>query len=378
MAEQDYYETLGISRDASQEDIKKAYRKMSRKYHPDLAGPEFEDKFKEVNNAYEVLSDPEKRRMYDQGVDPNNPNAGASYAGGFGDIFSDLFGQAFGGGTASAAPVPRTQRGRDMRATMDVDLKTAVFGGVGKVTINTYAVCDECHGTGCQAGSQPKTCPDCGGSGVTKHVSNTFLGQVVTQGPCQRCEGHGTIIDEPCPKCASHGRIRTKRTVSVNVPAGVDDNTRIRLSNQSEVGENGGPAGDLYVDIHVLPDDSFTRDGNDLHCWLRIPLTWAALGHTTSVETFDGPKELKVAPGAQTGDEISLPNLGVADMRDNKRRGNLIVHVAVETPLDLTDDQKKLLRSLAASRKDDAYVPQLTGEVRMPKQQKGFFGKLFK
>ncbi len=376
MAESDYYETLGVKRDASQEEIKKAYRKLSRKYHPDLAGPEFEDKFKAVNNAYDVLSDPDKRRMYDMGADPNNPNSGAqSFQGGFGDIFTDLFGSAFGAAGGSG-PIPRTQPGRDARAVMDIDLKTAVFGGTSSLDISTYQVCTTCHGTGCEGDTKPTTCPECKGRGRVQHVTNTLLGQMMSESPCPHCQGYGTVIEKPCPSCQGHGRVRTKRTVTVNVPAGVDDNTRIRLNKQGEVGEGGGPAGDLYVDIRVKKDDTFTREGNDLHSWMRIPLTWAALGHKTQIPTFDGDKELEIPAGAQTGSTIELKGLGVTSLRDASQRGNIIVHLIVETPTKLTDEQKKLLEKFASLRKDDDYTPKSGDEVKMPKSSKGFFGKL--
>ena len=250
----DYYETLGVERGASDDEIKKAYRKLSRKYHPDIAGPEFEDKFKEVNNAYDVLSNPDKRRMYDSGVDPNDPNAGAGgFSGaGFGDmsdVFSTFFGSAFGGG--SQGPVPRTQPGRDALASASIDLKTAVFGGTAHVKINTFSLCQECGGSGAQGGAQPVTCPDCHGQGFMQKVVRTMLGQMMTSAPCERCEGHGTIIKNPCPSCMGHGRVRTTRTVGVTVPAGINDNARLRLANQGEVGEGGGAAGDLYIDIRI-------------------------------------------------------------------------------------------------------------------------------
>ena len=254
----DYYEVLGVDRSASDDDIKKAYRKMSRKYHPDLAGPEFEEQYKEVNNAYEVLSDPEKRRMYDAGVDPNNPNAGG-FGGGFGmgdmgDIFGQFFGGAFGGG--GQGPIPRTQPGRDSLASASVDLKTVVFGGTAHVKINTFGLCQECGGSGAVGGAQPATCPDCHGQGYMQKVVRTMLGQMMTSAPCERCEGHGTIIPNPCPSCMGHGRVRTTRTVGVTIPAGISDNSRLRLANQGEVGEGGGAAGDLYIDVRIKPTSS--------------------------------------------------------------------------------------------------------------------------
>ena len=236
----DYYEVLGVDRSASDDEIKKAYRKMSRKYHPDIAGPEFEDKFKEVNNAYDVLSDPKKRQMYDAGVDPNDPNAGGMHGGGFGggfgdmgDIFSMFTGSGFGG--TGGGPTPRTQPGRDALVSATIDLKTAVFGDTTHVKVNTFGLCQECGGTGCQNGTQPAQCPDCHGQGYAQRVVRTMLGQMMTTAPCERCEGHGTVIEKPCPSCLGHGRVRVTRNVGVAVPAGVANNTRLRLANRGEV-----------------------------------------------------------------------------------------------------------------------------------------------
>ena len=254
----DYYEVLGVERTASEDEIKKAYRKMSRKYHPDIAGPEFEDKFKEVNSAYDVLSDPDKRRMYDSGVDPNDPNGGGFPSGGFsgmGDM-GDIFGQFFGG---AQGPTPRTQPGRDALASASIDLKTAVFGGTAHIKINTFGLCQQCSGSGSADGAAPKPCPQCHGQGFTQKVVRTMLGQMMTSAPCERCEGHGTIIENPCPQCMGHGRVRATRSVGVSVPAGITDNARLRLSHQGEVGEGGGAAGDLYVDIRIKPDRKSTR-----------------------------------------------------------------------------------------------------------------------
>lgn len=377
MASPDYYETLGVSKDASQDEIKKAYRKLSRKYHPDIAGPEFEDKFKEVNNAYDVLSDPDKRRMYDMGADPNNPNAGAQgFSGGFGDIFNDLFG-AFGGGGASMGPIPRTQKGSDGKITMTVSLRTCVFGGTEQTQVSAYQVCPDCHGTGCEGDTKPVTCPDCKGSGSVQRVTNTLLGQMMSTSPCPKCEGHGTVIEKPCGTCHGHGRVRSRRTISIKVPAGVDNDTCIRLNGQGSVGEGGGPAGDLYVYIRVVDDDNFTREGDDLHCWLRVPLTWAALGYKTSVDTLDGKKDIVIPAGSQTGSTIELKGLGSAQLRDSSKRGDLVIHIVVDTPTDLTPEQRKLLEKFAKQRKDASYTPELASEVKLPRTQgKGFFGRI--
>ena len=374
----DYYEVLGVDRSASDDEIKKAYRKMSRKYHPDIAGPEFEDKFKEVNNAYDVLSNPDKRRMYDSGVDPNNPNAGAGgFSGaGFGDmsdVFSTFFGSAFGGG--SQGPVPRTQPGRDALASASIDLKTAVFGDTTHVKVNTFGLCQECGGTGCQNGTQPTQCPDCHGQGYAQRVVRTMLGQMMTSAPCERCEGHGTIIQNPCPSCMGHGRVRTTRTVGVTVPAGINDNARLRLANQGEVGEGGGAAGDLYIDIRIKADKQFTRDGDDLHCWIQVPMSWAVLGHDLSIDTFDGEKTVSIPAGCQTEDTVTLKGLGVTNIRNKDERGNLIAHVNVLIPTKLNETERGLIEQFAASHDSGAtHVSQASRP--QAGQKKGFFSKL--
>lgn len=374
----DYYEALGVERNASEDEIKKAYRKMSRKYHPDIAGSEYEDKFKEVNNAYEVLSDPDKRRMYDAGVDPNDPNAAAYASGGFdmggmGDVFNTFFGGAFGG---SQGPIPRTQPGRDALASMSIDLKTAVFGGTEQVQINTFGLCPQCSGSGSADGAKPVTCPDCHGQGSRQKVVRTMLGQMMTTAPCERCEGHGDIISNPCPSCMGHGRVRTSRTVGVRVPAGIRDDSRIRLASQGEVGEGGGAAGDLYVDVRVVSDRRFTRDGDDLHCWVRVPMSWAVLGHDIDIDTFDGKRSLVVPAGCQTEDVVTLKGLGVTRMREQGERGDLMVHVAVETPTKLSDEERKLMEQFAASHDADATHVAQSSRPASTHGRKGFFSKL--
>lgn len=377
----DYYETLGLDRSASEDDIKKAYRKMSRKYHPDIAGPEFEDKFKEVNNAYEVLSDPEKKRMYDAGVDPNQPGASAGFGGfqggfgGMGDIFDMFTGGAFSGG--SQGPVPRTQPGRDSLASATIDLKTAVFGGTAQVKISTFALCQECSGSGAQAGSSPTTCPDCQGRGFRQKVVRTMLGQMMTSAPCERCEGHGTVIDKPCPSCLGHGRVRSARTVGVTVPAGIRDDARLRLAGQGEVGEGGGAAGDLYVDIHIRTDKQFTRDGDDLHCWIQVPMSWAALGHELEIDTFDGPRTIQIPAGCQTEDAVSLEGLGVAKLRSAGERGDLVAHIVVETPTKLNEKERKLMEEFAALHDAEAtHSARASRPAPASGGKKGFFSKL--
>lgn len=371
----DYYKVLGLEHSASEDEIKKAYRKMSRKYHPDIAGPEYEDKFKEVNTAYDVLSDQDKKRMYDSGVDPNDPNAGGYGASGFdmGDIFGQFFGGAFGSNTQG--PIPRTQPGRDSLASTSIDLKTAVFGGVAKVRITTYGLCQDCGGSGATKGSTPTTCPDCQGQGFRQKVVRTMLGQMMTTAPCDRCEGHGTIIASPCPTCLGHGRVRTSRDVGVTVPAGIADGTRLRLANQGEVGEGGGAAGDLYVDIRVKTDKQFTRDGDDLHCWIQVPMSWAVLGHDLTINTFDGDETISIPEGCQPDETVSLKGLGVTHIRQQDERGDLIAHINVRIPTKLDESERELIEQFAQSH--DAQEQKIAQSSKPTTgAKKGFFSKL--
>ncbi|RBP99297.1 molecular chaperone DnaJ [Bifidobacterium xylocopae] len=370
----DYYEVLGVSRGASEAEIKKAYRKMSRKYHPDIAGPEFEDKFKEVNSAYEVLSDPEKKRMYDAGVDPNDPAASAGGSGfDMGDIFGQFFGSGFGG--ASQGPIPRTQPGRDALADVSIDLKTAVFGGTAHARISTFGLCQTCGGSGAEHGEQPVTCPVCQGRGFVQKVARTLLGQMMTTAPCERCEGHGSIIEHPCPECQGHGRVRVRRDVGVTIPAGIGDGARLRLGSQGEVGEGGGAAGDLYIDVSIKPDELYTRDGDDLHCWINIPMTWAVLGHEAQLETFDGPQQVEVPAGCQPGDVVDLKGLGVTRM-GTQERGDILVHVLVSIPTKLSEQEDELIRRFADSHDSGRQELAQSSKPLVSGGRKGLFGKL--
>jgi molecular chaperone DnaJ len=371
----DYYEVLGVGRQASDDEIKKAYRKMSRKYHPDIAGPEYEDKFKEVNSAYEVLSDPSKRRMYDSGIDPNDPDSGYSGASGFGadmgDIFSQFFGSAFGGGFQE--PESRTQPGRDSLSVATIDLKTAVFGGTAHISINTFGLCQQCGGSGSQNGQAPVTCPDCNGKGMRQKVVNTRLGQMMTTDTCDRCDGHGTIIEHPCPVCNGHGRVRTRRDVGVTIPAGVKDNTRLRLVHQGDVGEGGGPAGDLYVDVRIEANDQFTRDGDDLHCWIQVPMSWAVLGHELDIDTFDGKQKLVVPAGCQPDQTVTLKGLGVKKLKQDGR-GELVVHINVVIPTKLDEKSRELIAQFAEHNDPEEHA--INQSSKPVVNRKGFFSKL--
>lgn len=355
----DYYETLGLARDASPEQIKKAYRKLARELHPDVAGPEAEDRFKEVSRAYEVLSNPEKRRQYDRGVDPSGGGGGFGFggaSGGFG--FQDIFETFFGGQQAPSGPVPRARRGQDALVRIDLDLPEVVFGAQRELQVDTAVVCSTCGGSCCQPGTSMRTCDVCHGRGTVQRVQRSFLGQMVTTAPCAACGGFGTVIPDPCVDCGGDGRVRARRSITVNVPAGIETGTRIRLASQGEVGPAGGPAGDLYVEVRERPHETFVRRGDDLHCTLPVPMTAAALGATMTLDTLDGPSEVELRPGTQPGQVLPVKGLGVGHL-NSSGRGDLQVHVEVQVPTSLDDEQAELLRSLAAMRGEEHPEPRL-------------------
>ncbi|MGO1509897.1 MAG: molecular chaperone DnaJ [Actinomycetaceae bacterium] len=359
----DYYSILGVSRDASPEEIKRAYRKRARQLHPDVAGPEAGDKFKDVQRAYDVLRDEDKRRLYDAGGEDalrggGGGPAGAAGFGDFADIFSQFFGGAAGGGMRG--PVPRARRGRDSQIVLDIDLVDAVFGSKEEIPVQTAVVCGTCNGTCCRPGTSPVTCTTCGGQGSVQRVTRSFLGQMMATSVCPACSGHGTVIPEPCQECSGEGRVRSNRTISVEVPAGVSTGTQLRLQSQGEVGPAGGPAGDLFVEIRERPHPVFQRNGDDLLCTLTIPMTAAALGTVSSIETLDGPRDIDVAPGTQPGERITLDGLGVGRLRARGRRGDLHVDIEVVIPTKLDDDQRELLTNLAAARGEERPDARLT------------------
>ncbi|MGN6128873.1 MAG: DnaJ C-terminal domain-containing protein, partial [Nocardioidaceae bacterium] len=326
--------------------------------------------FKDVTRAYEVLSDPEQRRMYDLGGDPVNgggfAGAGAGAGAGFSftDIMDAFFGGAAGGAASGRGPRPRTRRGQDALIRLDVDLAEAAFGTTHELKVDTAVLCPVCNGDGAAPGSSPKTCETCGGRGETVHVQRSFLGEIRTMRPCAACRGYGTIIPEPCRECAGDGRVRSRRTLTVKIPAGVDTGTRVQLAGQGEVGPGGGPAGDLYVEIHVSDHPVFTRHGSDLLCNVSIPMTAAALGTTIRLPTLEAdvasPEsevetgvDLDIKPGTQSGTEIVLGGRGVPALRGTGR-GDLVVRVVVETPTRLDERQEELLRELAAIRDEES------------------------
>jgi molecular chaperone DnaJ len=361
----DYYEVLGVSREATPEEIKKAYRRLARQLHPDV-NPAEEERFKEVTKAYEVLSDPRKRELHDLGGDPFS--TGGGFGSGFG--FSDIMDAFFGGGGATRGPRPRQRRGQDALIRLEIDLAEATFGSTRDLQVDTAATCPTCQGAGTATGTSPRTCDVCQGRGEVQQVTRSFLGQVMTSRPCAACQGFGTVIPQPCPDCGGDGRVRTRRTLPIKVPPGVDTGTRIQLSGEGEAGPGGGPAGDLFVEIVEKPHPTFRRQGDDLHCTAAVPMTAAALGITMHLETLDGSRPVEIRPGTQSGQTVTLAGLGVAHLR-RQGRGDLIVHVDVQTPTRLDGEQEELLRKLAALRGEDGPdVGQVTGS------RQGFFNRL--
>lgn len=346
MSKRDYYEVLGVSRNASDSDLKKAYRRLAMKYHPDRnPGVEAERKFKEAKEAYEVLNDPKKRSAYDQfghaGVEASGGfgEAGGFSGGGFSDIFGDVFGDIFGGGTRGGGR--RVHRGADLRYDLSLTLEEAVAGKEVKVRIPALVECQFCGGTGAKPGTSAKTCSTCGGAGQVRMQQGFFS----VQQTCPQCRGQGTIVEEHCSHCRGKGRIQEQKTLSVKVPAGVDTGDRIRLSGEGEPGDQGGPPGDLYVQVMVRKHSIFTREDNHLFCEVPIGFVTAALGGELQVPTLNGKVMLKIPAGTQTGKMFRMRCKGVKPVRGGVI-GDLICRVVVETPVNLTERQKELLREL--------------------------------
>jgi len=356
MAKRDYYTTLGVSRDASEEDIKKSYRKMAMKHHPDRNPDDkgSEEKFKEAKEAYEVLTDGKKRAAYDQyghaGVDPSagmggrpgGPEGFGGFADAFGDIFGEIFGQQGRGGGSGV------YRGADLRYNLELSLEDAARGTEVKIRIPAMEGCETCHGTGAKPGTQPKTCGSCGGRGEVR-VSQGFFS---IQQTCPTCRGTGKVIPEPCATCHGAGRVKKHKTLSVKIPAGVDTDDRIRLTGEGEAGLNGGPAGDLYVVVNLKPHQVFQRDGADLHCEMPISFATAALGGELEIPTLDGHATIKVPAETQSGQTFRLRNKGIRPVRGSVQ-GDLYCHVAIETPVKLTHRQKELLREFEKINEED-------------------------
>ena len=354
MSKRDYYEVLGVNRDASDQDIRKAYRRLAMKYHPDRNPDDVkaEDQFKEAKEAYEILSDAERRAAYDQyghaGVDPSvgMGGAGAAGFGGFADAFGDIFGDIFGAGGRTRSNV---YRGADLRYNIEISLEEAARGTESRIRIPTMDECDMCHGSGAKPGTSPVTCPSCHGHGQVRMTQGFFS---IAQ-TCPKCHGSGKIVESPCTACSGHGRVKRQKTLSVKIPAGVDEGDRIRLSGEGEAGVNGGPAGDLYVVIHIRAHDVFTRDGNNLHCEMPISFTRAALGGEIEIPTLDGYAKIKVPSETQSGKVFRLRGKGIKGIRSSTH-GDLMCHVVVETPVNLTARQKELLAELEEINQSDA------------------------
>lgn len=370
MSNQDYYQVLGVAKGASDSDIKKAYRKLAMQYHPDRNpdNKEAEEKFKEVQKAYDILSDPEKRARYDQfghaGVDPNMGGGGGfgGFGGAGGFDFGDIFSQMFGG-TAGGGGRQQNFQGADLRYDIEITLEEAAAGAKKKITIPTHEECDLCHGSGAKPGTSATTCSTCGGSGVV-HVRQAIF---QLQQTCPTCHGTGKQIKDPCVKCHGAGLVKTRKTLEVNIPAGIDDEQRIRLAGEGEPGTHGAPSGDLYVVVHIRRHDIFERDGMDLHCELPISFTTAALGGEVEVPTLDGRVKLNIPKETQTGRRMRVKGKGMKSLRSSAT-GDLYCHIVVETPVNLTDRQKELL---------EEFEKISTGMERsQTPRQKSFFDKV--
>ncbi|MEX1994911.1 MAG: molecular chaperone DnaJ [Steroidobacteraceae bacterium] len=375
MSKRDYYQVLGVPRNAAEEAITKAYRRLAMKYHPDRNpdDKEAEERFKEAKEAYEILTDAQKRSAYDQyghaGLDAaRGAGQGFSPSDAFGDIFGDMFGDIFGGGRRGGRSA--VYRGADLRYELTLDLEQAVFGTSTEIDFQTVAECGECSGSGAARGHAPETCDACAGSGQVRMRQGPFA----VQQTCPRCKGRGTIVKDPCPKCSGNGRVRANKRLSVKVPAGVDTGDRIRLAGEGEAGRNGGPTGDLYVEIVVREHPIFERDGAHLSCEVPISFVAAALGGSIEVPTLDGQAMIKVPAGTQSGRVFRLREKGVKPVRGGGT-GDLFCRVVVETPVELNAEQKDLLRKFESSLKGD-------GKSHNPRERswlegvRQFFGKI--
>ena len=379
MAEQkrDYYEVLGVSRGASEDEIKKAYKKMARKYHPDLnpGDKTAEEKFKEVNEAYEVLSDADKKARYDQyghaGVDPNFGAGG--FGGGFdgsfdfgdlGDIFGSIFGGGFGGGRRTNPNAP--QRGESIRMSIAISFEEAAFGCEKAVTVERYETCDTCHGNGCAPGTSPEVCPDCHGTGTVQVRRQTPMGVFATSSPCPKCGGKGRIIHQPCKDCRGSGMVRKKKTIQASIPAGIDNGQTISIRGQGNAGKNGGPAGDLLITITVRPHELFRREGTSVLCEAPITFTQAVLGAELEIPTIDGKVKYTLPEGTQSGTTFRLKGKGIPSI-NGRGRGDQYVTVYIETPKNLNKEQKEALKKFAETMGESNY-----------EEQKKFFKKFKK
>ena len=367
----DYYDVLGVDKSADATAIKKAYRKLAMKYHPDEnpGDKEAEEKFKEINEAYEVLSDETKRRNYDQFGHEGVNGQGFGGAGGFGgqgfggfdDIFGDIFGDMFGGGFSGGSRQRRRgpERGADIKQRVNISFEEAAFGKKVQVKINRSEECDQCHGSGAKPGTSKKTCPTCHGSGQVQSVQRTPFGNIASTRTCSTCNGEGEVIDSPCSKCHGKGSIRKTKTIEVDIPAGIDNGQMIKLGGQGELGTRGGPRGDLYIEVNVQSHPLFTRDGYDVYLEMPITFAQATLGDKIQVPTLDGKVEYEVPEGTQTGTVFRLKGKGIPKLKSNVR-GDQYVKVTVEIPKKLNEKQKELVREFAKECGQEVHQRQKT------------------
>ncbi|NMG74799.1 molecular chaperone DnaJ [Aromatoleum diolicum] len=375
MAKRDYYDVLSVNRDASDDEIKKAYRKLAMKHHPDRNpdNKESEEKFKEAKEAYEVLSDAQKRGAYDRyghaGVDPSaGPGPGGQGFDGFADAFSDIFGDIFGGAGGGGRGRSNVYRGADLRYNLEISLEEAARGADKTIRIPTVEECDTCHGSGAKPGTQPKPCPTCGGAGQVRIQQGFFS----IQQTCPKCHGTGRIVPDPCRDCGGAGRVKRQKTLEVKIPAGIDEGMRLRHAGHGEPGVNGGPPGDLYVEIHIRAHAVFQRDHDDLHCEMPVSFTIAALGGEIEIPTLEGMARLKIPAETQSGRVFRLRGKGIRNVR-SQAHGDLMCHVLVETPVNLTERQKELLREFEEVSSSDAERHNPKAKSWMDKV-KDFFG----
>jgi molecular chaperone DnaJ len=365
----DHYEVLGVARDASTDEIKRAYRRLARELHPDVnPGEDASERFKLVTHAYDVLSDAEQRRRYDLGGDGSpfgGGGGGAAGFGGFGDIFETFFGG--GGGGRGGRPRSRRERGQDALVRVTMQLGDVVFGAHRDIDVDTAVLCETCQGSCCQPGTSEVTCDICHGSGNVQRTVRSLLGNVVTSQPCGTCQGYGTTIPYPCATCQGQGRVRARRTVSVDIPAGVETGLRLQLPGSGEIGPAGGPHGDLYIEVTVAPHEIFSREGDDLLATLEVSMSDAILGTETSIEALDGTVELELRPGVQSGDVLTTKGRGITPLRGTQR-GDLRVAVHVVTPTRLDGKDRQLIEEFA--RRTKAPAP------RLAEFHQGLFSKL--
>lgn len=367
----DYYEVLGVDKSADEQTLKKAYRKLAMKYHPDRnpGDKEAEEKFKEINEAYEVLSDSTKRQTYDQfghaGMNGQGGFGGQGFGGqgfgGFEDIFGDMFGDIFGGGFGGGGRPRRRgpERGADMRQSIQITFEEAAFGKKTSIKVNRSEECSECHGSGAKAGTSKKTCPTCNGAGEVRTVQRTPFGNIASSRTCSTCEGEGEVVESPCTKCGGKGSTRKVKTIEVDIPAGIDDGQMIKLAGQGELGSKGGPRGDLYIAVSVKNHSLFTREGYDIYFDMPITFAQAALGDEIEVPTLDGKVKYSIPEGTQTGTVFRLREKGIPKLRGNNR-GDQYVKVVVDTPKKLNDKQKELLREFAKECGEEVHEKKTT------------------